>query len=253
MKRIGVIGTGAISDIFFDNMINRFKNLEVVGCSSRDPEHYRAKAEKYGIKPYSLDELFADSSIDILVNLTPAPVHYELIKRGLNAGKHIYTEKPLALNYNQAKELLDLATANGLRLGTAPDTFLGAGVQTAARAVKHGKIDEVTGFIVMLNRGLELLYEVFGFLQQPGGGIGYDFGVYALTAVFSILGSAAEVCGFSQTNRPTREYKFLPQFRGQPYTVENENVMVAAIKMKSGVLGTVTFNGDSVFPEKPYL
>ena len=131
---------------------------------------------------------------------------------------------------------------------------MGSGVQTAAAAVASGMIGDVTGFTVMLNRGLELLYHFMGFLTQPGGGIAYDFGVYALTALFSILGPATEVCGFMQTNRPVREYTLpmFPQYR-QRYIIENENMMVAAVRMQSGVLGSITFNGDSTFPERPYI
>ncbi|GHV00307.1 oxidoreductase [Spirochaetia bacterium] len=254
MKRVGVVGVGLISDIFIENMINAFTSLEVAGCTARNMEHIRAKAEKYHITPMTMAEMFNDASIDMIVNLTPAAAHYEIIKRALESGKHVYTEKALALGYPQAKELLDLAESRGLLLGSAPDTFLGSGVQTAIEAVNTGMIGDVTGFTVMLNRGLDLLYEFMGFLTKPGGGIGYDFGVYALTALFSILGQADEVCGFMQTNRPLREYKnpMMPHY-GKQYKIENENIMAAAIKMKNGVLGTVMFNGDAIFPEKPYI
>lgn len=254
IMRVGVVGVGAISDIFFENMIHQFQSVEVVGCTARNMDHIRTKAEKYSIAAMTMDNMFEDATIDTIVNLTPAPVHHEIILRALQSGKHVYTEKSLALGFKQAKELLDFADSKGLRLGSSPDTFLGSGVQTAAEAVRSGKIGAVTGFSVMLNRGLDLLYEFMGFLTQPGGGIGYDFGVYALTALFSILGPAIEVCGFMQTNRPVRNYT-LPMFPryGQQYTIENENLMVAAIKMQSGVLGSVTFNGDCIFPEKPYI
>lgn len=254
MKNVGVVGVGGISDIFLDNMINRYKNLNVVGCTARNMEHIKAKAKKYSISPMNMNEMFDSSDIDIIVNLTPAPVHYEIIKRTLLAGKHSFSEKPLALNYSEGKELMDIAQKKELRIGCSPDTFLGSGVQTAVKAVEDGIIGDVTGFTVMLNRGLDLLYEFMGFLTKPGGGIGYDYGVYALTALFSILGSADEVCGFMQTNRPQRKF-FLPMNPkcGQKYTVENETIMVASIKMKNGILGSVTFNGDCVFPDKPYI
>jgi predicted dehydrogenase len=252
--RIGVVGVGMISDIFIENMINTFARTEVVGCTARDMEHIRAKAEKFNIAPLTMDEMFGDKSIDMIVNLTPVAAHYEIIKRALESGKHVYTEKALALNFTQAKELEELADSLELRLGCAPDTFLGSGVQTAVEAVNNGMIGDVTGFSVMLNRGLDLLYEFMGFLTKPGGGIGYDFGVYAFTALLSILGPASEVCGFMQTNRPLREYKNPGAAKfGEQYRIENENLMAAAIKLRSGVLGTVMFNGDSVFPEKPYI
>ncbi|MDR1903297.1 MAG: Gfo/Idh/MocA family oxidoreductase [Treponema sp.] len=252
--RVGVVGVGMISDIFIENMINTFTSLEVAGCTARNMEHIKAKAEKYNITPMTIDEMIGDNTINMIVNLTPPDVHYEIIKRSLESGKHVYTEKPLALGYGQAKELLNLAESRDLLLGCSPDTFLGSGVQTAIEAVNSGMIGDVTGFTVMLNRGLDFLYEYIGFIIKPGGGIGYDFGVYALTALFSILGPAEEVCGFMQTNRPFREYKnpMMPKY-GQQYKIENENLIAAAIKMRNNVIGTVMFNGDSVFPEKPYI
>jgi predicted dehydrogenase len=252
--RVGIVGVGLISDIFIANMINMFTRLEVVGCTARNRDHIRTKAEKYNIAAMTMDEMFGSSFIDMIVNLTPVEAHHGIIKRALESGKHVYTEKALAQGYEQAKELLDLAESRGLLLGCAPDTFLGSGVQTAYEAVSAGMIGDVTGFTVMLNRGLDLLYEFIGFLTKPGSGIGYDLGVYALTALFSILGPAAEVCGFVQTNRPLRKYTNpqMPRY-GDSYSIENENLMAAAIKMRNGALGTVMFNGDAVFPEKPYI
>ncbi|MDR0884997.1 MAG: Gfo/Idh/MocA family oxidoreductase [Clostridiales Family XIII bacterium] len=253
-KRVGIVGVGLISDIFIKNMIEMFTSTQVVGCTARNWEHIKAKAEQFNIAAMTMDEMFEDSSIDIIVNLTPAAAHHEIIKRALTNGKHVYTEKSLALNYAQADELIKLADAKGLLLGSAPDTFLGSGVQTAIRAVNDGLIGDITGYSIVLNRGLELLYEFMDFLIKPGAGIGYDFGVYALTALFSILGPADEVCGFLQTNRPLREYKTsLKNRAGEQYEIENENIMAAAIKMRNGILGTLMCKGVAVFPEIPYL
>ena len=254
MMRVGVVGVGGISDIYLQNMINRYRNLEVVGCTARNMDSVRTKAQAYSIVAMTMEQMLHDPSIDLIVNLTPAPAHYQIIRQALLSGKHVYTEKVLAETYAQARELAELAESRGLRLGSAPDTFLGSSCQTAAEAVQQGLIGTVTGFNISLNRGLDLLYPRVNFLIRPGGGIGFDFGVYALTVLFSILGPAAQVCGFAQTNRPTRTYadRGLPNY-GQPYTIENENIMVGSICMRSGVLGSFLFNGDSSFPEKPHL
>jgi hypothetical protein len=100
--RVGVVGVGMISDIFIENMINTFASTEVVGCTARNMEHIRAKAEKFNIAPMTMDEMFGDKSIEMIVNLTPVAAHYEIIKRALESGKHVYTEKALALNYTSA-------------------------------------------------------------------------------------------------------------------------------------------------------
>lgn len=252
--RVGVVGVGMISDTFIGNIKHSFRNLELVGCAARDMDHVRAKATQHGIAAMTLDDLMDDDSIQLVLNLTPVEAHFEIIDRSLRAGKHVYTEKTLTGDHASAKALADLADANGLYLGCAPDTFLGSAVQTAAEAVAAGRIGQPTGFTIMLNRGLGLLYELMPFLLRPGAGIGYDFGVYGLTAVLSILGPAVEVCGMHQTNRPRRTYQLtdLPH-AGQDYEIRNENLMAATIRLASGVIGTVTFNGDAVFPEKPYL
>jgi predicted dehydrogenase len=249
----GIVGVGKISDTFIGNM-GMFANLKLVGCTARNMEHIKAKAEQHGIKPMTMDEMMDDKSIEMVLNLTPVSAHYGVIKRALEAGKHVYTEKTLTDNYSTARELADLAASKGLCLGCAPDTFLGSGVQTAAEALANGSVGEVTGFTVMLNRGLDLLYEFMDFLLQPGAGMGYDFGIYALTAVLSMLGPVDEVAGFYQTSRPNRVFKLdMNPKIGQPYEIKNENVMAATLRLKSGVIGTVMFNGDSVMPEKPYI
>ena len=252
--RVGVVGVGMISDTFIGNIKERFRNLELVGCTARDMAHIQAKADQHGIAAMTMDDLMGDASIELVLNLTPVEAHVEVIERALKAGKHVYTEKTLTGDYRSAKALADLADSRGLYLGCAPDTFLGSAVQTAAEAVAGGRIGQPTGFTVMLNRGMDLLYEFMPFLLRPGAGMGYDFGVYGLTAVLSILGPAVEVCGFQQTNRPQRTYRLEGGAHfGESYEIRNENVMTATMQLENGVLGTVAFNGDSVFPEQPYL
>lgn len=116
-------------------------------------------------------------------------MHYELIKKALLAGKHVYTEKTMTDEVNKAKELVELAEEKGLYLGSAPDTFLGAALQTARRAIDDGILGEIHSFAISANRNNDLLLSVFSFLRQPGGGILYDYGVYYLTALTSLFGS----------------------------------------------------------------
>ncbi|GAA2974276.1 Gfo/Idh/MocA family oxidoreductase [Microbacterium terrae] len=252
--RVGVVGTGMISDTFLRNTQGLFSNLELVAVSARDADRIAAKAAQFGIAGHTLEQMLDDRSIDLILNLTPVEAHAEVIERALHAGKHVFSEKTLTADHTSARRLADLAEARGLRLGCAPDTFLGAGVQTAAEAIAEGLIGQPTGFTVMLNRGLDLLYEFLPFLLRPGAGMGYDFGVYALTAVLSILGPVAEVSGFVQTNRPLR-HSILDRGDTAPteYEIRNENIMSAVLRLESGVLGTVMFNGDAVFPEHHYL
>ena len=133
--KTAVIGCGAISDIYLHNMMERFSNLEVVACSARSRESAEKKATEFGIRAATNEEILKDPEVELAVILTPPPTHYELIKSALLAGKHVYTEKPLAMEVPKAEELLKLADEKGLRLGAAPETLMGSALQTARRAL----------------------------------------------------------------------------------------------------------------------
>lgn len=251
---VAVVGCGGISKIFFDNMINKMDNLNVVACCSKHGESAIRKAEEYGIKAMKYDEILSDPSIEVIVNLTPAIEHFALIKAALEHGKHVYTEKVMTTTYAYAKELVDLAKAKNLMIGSAPDTCLGAAIQTAKKAVETGMIGEVTGCVVSLNRNLGVMYDRIPFLIQPAAGMGFDFGIYALTALFTLLGPVVEVSGKTVIKNPIRinELKESPHF-GEQYEVKGENMMVGHMEFKNGVFGTVMFNGNCIYLERPYL
>lgn len=217
-------------------------------------ESARKRAEQFGIQAVTVEEIMGDATIDIVVNLTPVGAHYDIVRRALEAGKHVYTEKVIAENYEKAKELATLAEGKKLYLGVAPDTFLGSAIQTAHQAVLEGKIGTPTSVTMVLNRNAGLLYELLNFTTLPGAGIGFDVGIYYLTALLSILGPVEEVCGMVQTNRPVRTYMMEQNpKKGQTFEVQNENLMSASLRFANGALGTILFNGDCIFPEAPYL
>ena len=122
---VGVVGAGAISDIYLKNMINRFDNLSVKSICAAHLESAQKKAKEYGIQAVTMEEMLDDPEIRMIVNLTPAHVHYDVIKRALEHGKHVYTEKTLTDDVNKSAELVRLANEKGLYLGSAPDTFMG--------------------------------------------------------------------------------------------------------------------------------
>ena len=178
--------------------------------------------------------------------LTPAPAHYDLVKKALTAGKHVYTEKPIATDLPQARELIALAREKGLYLGSAPDTFLGSGIQTARAALDAGRIGDVTSFHVVANRDLSMLAGLFKFLRLPGGGIAYDYGVYYLTVLCALLGPVESV--FARVSNFARVRKNMipgdPEF-GQDYIYDNESQVHAVLTTRSGIPGTFSLNGDS--------
>lgn len=249
--RTGVIGCGAISDIYLKNMINEFDNLEVVSCAAGHLENALKKAEQYGIKGCTVDELLADTSIDMVVILTPAPTHYELAKKALEAGKHVYTEKTMTITPETAQELVKLADEKGLYFGSAPDTFLGASWQTARKMIDEGKLGEITSFQISANRDLDLLTSLFGFLRMPGGGICYDYGVYYLTTLVGLLGPVKRVCATVRNLKPVRTniVEQSPEY-GKEFSYPNESQVCAVVELESGVKGNFALNGDSVLQDQ---
>ena len=131
----GVVGAGAISDIYLKNMIHRFDNLSVKSICAGHIENAQKKAREYGVQAVTMEEMLDDPEIRLIVNLTPAHVHYSVIRAALEHGKHVYTEKTLTDDLEKSAELVELAREKGLYLGSAPDTFLGAALQTARAAI----------------------------------------------------------------------------------------------------------------------
>ena len=245
--KVAVVGCGAISDVYLRNMIHRFTNLEVVACCAAHLEHAQRKAVAYGIRACTYAEILRDPAIDMVVILTPAPTHFDLIRDALLAGKHVYTEKTMTVEAAQAAQLLALADSKGLYLGSAPDTFLGGALQTARSALDGGQIGEVTSFQVSANRELDYLAGKYSFLRMPGGGICFDYGVYHLTALVSLLGPMGSAAAIVQNRNPVRVncVPDSPEF-GREYAYPNESQVAAVLQTRSGVSGCFSLNGDSV-------
>ena len=203
--RVAVIGCGSISDIYMSNIKSgKFQVLELVGCSDLYPAAAQAKAEKYGCKAMTTEEICADPSIDMVINLTIPAAHYPVIKQCLEAGKHVFSEKMIAVELWQGQELVKLADEKGLYLGVAPDTFLGASVQTAKYIVEQGLIGKPVSAHAAISRNYGIYGEFLTHLYKRGGGIGFDMGGYYLTALASILGPVKNVAAFTAINEPHR-------------------------------------------------
>lgn len=252
--KTAVVGCGVISDAYLQTTTQKFNILDVVGCCDRNPEKAQAAAQKYGIKALTIEEILADETIEIVVNLTTPASHYPVIKQLLEAGKHVYTEKVLSVRLDHAAELVKIADNKNLYLGAAPDTFLGSAIQTARYVVDSGMIGEVTSCYCALTRDGEILNRAFPFTAKEGGGFGFDVGIYYITALLSILGPVKEVSGVVQTRKPERPYYSLEKF-GETFPVECENFMSGILLFERGAVGNVLFDANSIFilPEKPSL
>ena len=176
--RVAVIGCGAISGIYFENMTRRFSILEVAACCDLNEKLAQAVSQRYHLPVMTMEEIMADESIELVVNLTPPAAHYGVIRALLEHGKHVYTEKVLCVQPEQARELAALAKEKGLLLCAAPDTFLGAGIQTARAIVDSGIVGDITSCVAVLQRDAGLLAEKFPYTIAQGGGNGSDGVMY---------------------------------------------------------------------------
>lgn len=251
--RVAVVGSGQISEIYLKNMIERFPVLDVVGCCSLHGESAKKRAEQFGIRYMTYDEIRESQEIEIVVNLTPTTAHYQIIKDMLLAGKHVYTEKVICATFAQAEEIRELAGRCGRRVGCAPDTFMGAAIQTGAKAIADGLIGDVTSVCAVMNRNAAFGYIPGRFTVQKGGGIGYDMGIYYVTALLSLLGPAQKVSGMILPAGERVVIRPDSPHLGETVYVDNENVMAASILFKSGVMGSLHFNGRSIYPENPVI
>ncbi len=248
--KIAVIGAGAISDVFLDNLIHTYPNTEVVCCCARHLDHAQAKAEQYGIGAVSVEEALADPQIEMAVVLTGAAQHYEVIRQALQAGKHVYTEKTMTVTLPEAKEVVDLARERGLYLGSSPDTFLAPAFQAAKKAIAEGRIGEVTSFQIQATRNIDELASLFGFLCQPGGGVCQDYGVYYLTALVNLLGPVDRVMAVYRS-RGEKRINCIPDSPrfGQEYVYPNESQVDAIVETEGGVAGTFAIDGESLIQD----
>lgn len=252
---VGVVGAGAISDIYLKNMTERFADvLQVDAICAAHLESARKKAQKYHIRACTFGEMLADERIEMIVNLTPACAHYDIIKRSLLSGKHVYTEKTMTDELETAAELVELAEKRGLYLGAAPDTFLGAALQTARKAIDDGLIGEVTSCAACANRNNNILLSLFSFLRMPGGGVCYDYAVYYLTALVSLLGPVKRTAAIVRA--PYQKHVNIlpdsPEY-GKEMDTPNESEVSAILQFASGISGTFHLNADTVSDDQAYM
>lgn len=254
ITKTGVIGSGSISSQYLRNMTGFFNNLEVIAIASAHLENAQKRGAEFGVPACTVEELLANPEIELVVILTPAPTHAELIERSLKAGKHVYTEKTMTLDPKDAERLLALADEKGLYLCSAPDTFLGAALQSARQAIDAGKIGEPVSFSMNLNRNIDVLASLFSFLRLPGGGLAYDYGVYYLTAIVSLLGPVDSVYA-KVLNRSVQRTNMIPQSPdfGKTFEYNNESQIYGVLTLENGVTGTISMNGDTCMQDLAYF
>ncbi len=242
--RIGIIGCGTISGAYL-KIARAFPILEVAACADLLPERARARAEEFGVpRACSVEELLGDSSIEIAVNLTIPRAHAAVGLAALEAGKSLYNEKPLAVERDDGRKMVELAGKKGVRLGGAPDTFLGGGLQTCRKLIDEGWIGEpVAAAAFMLGHGHESWHPDPAFYYQRGGGPMFDMGPYYLTAMVMLMGPVRRVTGAARITFPERTITSQPK-HGQKIQVEVPTHVAGIMEFASGAIGTITTSFD---------
>jgi predicted dehydrogenase len=242
---VGVIGAGVISGEYLDNLTT-FPDLEVLFVADLDVARAKAQAEKYGVPGSgSVEELLTHPEIEIVVNLTIPAAHVEVALRALAAGKNVWTEKPFALDRESGKKLLGEAAKRGLRVATAPDTFLGAGLQSALRLIREGAIGTpLTALALMQSPGPDSWHPSPEFLFQEGGGPLFDIGPYYLTTLVQTFGPVQRVTGAASTSRPVRVIGSGPR-AGTEFDVTVPSHHSALIEFESGASAQAIFSFES--------
>lgn len=253
--KIGVIGCGNISGIYLKNFTTVFSDIvELVACADKNPEAAQARAKEFQVpKAYSVEQMLADPEIEIIVNLTNPKVHYDVCMSVLDAGKSVYVEKPLAISREDGLRIVKKAKEKGLLAGGAPDTFMGAGIQTCRRLIDEGAIGEPTAATAFrTSHGWEGWHPNPEFYYKVGGGPLFDVGPYDLTALVSLIGPVARVQSAAKMTFPTRTITSKPKF-GQTIEVEVPTHVTSILNFENGVIGTFITSFDMWAAKLPFI
>src|SRR6476661_544910 len=242
---VAVIGAGNISKQYLDNL-TVFPDLKVHVIADLFEDAAAARAKEYGIPEWGPPELALNHpDVEIIVNLTIPAAHVEVATAAVNAGKHVWTEKPFSLDRESGLGLLKAADAAGLRLGCAPDTFLGAGLQTARRMIERGDIGvPLTALTLMQSPGPESWHPNPAFLFQDGAGPLFDIGPYYLTALVQTFGSIRRVAAFGSKSRETRVIGSGPK-AGEEFAVTVPTHVSSILEFDGGESAQSIFSFDS--------
>ena len=235
-SRVGLVGCGDISRTYL-SLAPTFAQFEIVACADLRPEAAGFRAVEYGIEAEAdVDALLARDDIDIILNLTIPAAHAAVTKSAIDAGKHVYSEKPLALSVDEARALGDAAGANDLRVGCAPDTFLGAAQQASRNVVDSGVLGSIAGGAAyVMGPGMENWHPNPSFFFQKGGGPIFDMGPYYLTALVNLLGPIAEVGCLSASPRAERVSTRGPA-AGRSHPVETPTTLHSVLAFENGAV-----------------
>ena len=227
--KIGIIGCGNISDTYFESE-NLYNNFQIISCADINLDAAKNSAEKFGIKYQNVEDILANNDIDLIVNLTIPSAHKDIILKTLNANKHSFSEKPLAMNFNEGLEIKKVAVDKGLYVGCAPDTFLGAAGQKAKYLIDNNTIGPVVlGSFNLMSHGMEHWHPNPDFFFKPGAGPVLDVGVYYITQLVSLLGPVKNIVSKSGTVEKERTITSQPRY-GEKIIVETPTTLIGILE-----------------------
>ena len=243
--KIGVIGCGAISGIYLKNLTQTFHNTEVTFCADMLPERAAEKAAEFGVaKSGGVADLLADKEVEIVLNLTVPKAHAEIALAAIAAGKHVHGEKPLGISRDEGAAIVAAAAKAKVRVGSAPDTFLGGGIQTCRKLIDDGWIGKpIAASAFMQCPGHERWHPSPEFYYERGGGPMLDMGPYYVTALVALVGPAARVSGSARATYPTRTITSQPKY-GKIVKVETPTHIAGVIDFANGAIGTIVTSFD---------
>ncbi|SEQ73194.1 Predicted dehydrogenase [Faunimonas pinastri] len=240
---LGLIGCGNISDAYLTGAANS-KLVRFKACADLRPETAEAQAARYGIAALGIDQLLADPAIEIVINLTVPLAHAGVSLQVLEAGKHVYSEKPFAALLKDARAVAEAASSRNLRVGSAPDTFMGGAHQTCRRLIDGGRIGHVlAGSAAVISRGMESWHPNPDFFFKPGGGPILDVGPYYVTELINLLGPVTRVTSVATQGYPKRTIGSAGR-RGEEIAVEVPTTVNGVLQFASGANVSLTASWD---------
>ena len=251
--KVGLIGCGHIAETYF-RAEKYFNNIKIIKCADINLKAARKCSKEYGIKFLSVNEILKDQEVEIILNLTIPKAHYEISKKALLNGKHVYSEKPLAINLKDGKELLKISRRKKLYLGNAPDTFLGGGIQKSKELVEKNIIGKIKlGNAVFAFPGIQSYHpnpEPW-FAKLEGGPV-IDMGPYYITALVNLLGPAKKVSGRIINGSKYRTIGIGPK-KGRKFKVNCPTTYLSTITFKNNTVIRLTLSFDVIAHQRNHI
>lgn len=253
VMNVGIVGCGNISGIYIENS-HRFPDFEIIACADLDNKKAEETAAKYGIKNVlSVEEMLVSKDIDLVLNLTIPQAHAMVSLKAAEHKKHVYSEKPLAISFEDGKRVLDIARKNNVFVGSAPDTFLGGSIQLAGQLIKDGVIGKPIGATAfMMSRGPESWHPNPEFFYQAGGGPMFDMGPYYLSALVCLMGSVNRIAGSTSITFPER-FITSPNKSGERIKVQVPTHVTGILDFDNGATATITTSFDVSASRTPFI